>query len=72
MSEHGNGGPLGLRLNIKTNKHRRGEHGLGRRVFMIVLLVGVGELMAFGLTIQALAIPGRAYKQAHRSRCCEC
>lgn len=41
----------------------------GKCVLIIVLiLLGVGEFLAFGLTYQALIYPGWAYKQAHRSK----
>jgi hypothetical protein len=41
----------------------------GERMLVIVLmLIGVGELLAVGLTIQALVYPRWAYKQAHRSK----
>ena len=41
----------------------------GECTLVIVLtLLGVGELLAFGLTCQALVYPGWAYKQAHRSK----
>jgi hypothetical protein len=41
----------------------------GERMSIILLmLLGVGELLAVGLTIQALVYPGWAYKQAHRSK----
>jgi uncharacterized membrane protein len=39
----------------------------GERMLIIVLIL-VGELLAVGLTIQALVYPGWAYKQAHRSK----
>ena len=37
-------------------------------MIIVLMLLGVGELLAFGLTVQALVYPGWAYKQAHRSK----
>jgi hypothetical protein len=37
-------------------------------LIIVLMLLGVGELLAVGLTVQALVYPGWAYKQAHRSK----
>jgi hypothetical protein len=37
-------------------------------LIIVLMLLGVGELLAVGLTFQALFYPSWAYKQAHRSK----
>ena len=39
-----------------------------RMLIFVLMLLGVGELLAVGLTFQAFFYPRWAYKQAHRSK----